>query len=62
VENNLILNAIGWGIEVQSGEKAAATIKNNTILFTWTFKEPGKGAYQGSAVSLQGPPSSTNNI
>ena len=62
IENNLIVNAVGWGIEVQSGEKEAAQIKNNTIVFSWTFKEAGKGAYQGSAISLQGPAVVTNNI
>jgi len=62
VENNLILNAIGWGIEVQSGEKAAATIKNNTILFTWTFKERAKAPTKARRFSLQGPAVVTNNI
>ncbi len=62
IENNLIVNAVGWAIEIKSGLKEPATVRNNTILFTWTFKVPGEGAYQGSAVSAQGPAIITNNI
>jgi hypothetical protein len=62
IENNLIVNAVGWGIEVKSGMTDPATIRHNTIIFTWTFKEPGKGAYQGSAISLQGPATVAGNI
>lgn len=62
IENNLIVNSVGWGVEVQSGNKLPATIRNNTILFTWTFKQPGMGAYQGSSISLQNPALVSGNI
>jgi hypothetical protein len=62
IENNLIINAVGWGVWVKSGQKETATVRNNTIVFTWTFKVPGLGAYQGSAVGVQGPTNVTGNI
>lgn len=66
VENNLIVNGIGWAIDVYTSTgdfaKMSATIKNNTVVFTWTFKEPGKGAYQGTALHLNGPAEVTGNI
>jgi hypothetical protein len=62
IENNLIVNAIGWAISIRMGQKEPATIRNNTMVFTWTYKDPGKGAYQGSPISLSGPALVTNNI
>ncbi len=64
IENNLIVNAVSWGVSVKTltASSAIATVKNNTILFTWTFKEPGLGAYQGSAVAAVGPATITDNI
>ena len=57
VENNLVVNAINFGIKLVSltrDKNLVATVKNNTVLFTMTFKEPGKGAYNGSAIGLTG--------
>ncbi len=53
IENNLFVNAMIYAVRVNSGDpKAVATIRNNTILFTWDNKSPGKGAYRGSAIHL----------
>ncbi len=65
IENNLIVNALGWGVALKGqGETAknAATIRGNTILFTADFKKPGTGGYGGAAVALQGPALVTKNI
>lgn len=64
VENNLVVNAINWGINVNStmDKNAVATVKNNTIAFTMSFKEPGKGAYNGSGLALKGPANVTGNL
>lgn len=65
IENNLVVNAVNWGININSqtaDKQASATIKNNSVLFTFSFKEPGKGAYDGSGIALKGPASVTNNI
>ena len=64
VENNLIMNAYGWGVVINqsSNETAAATVKNNTIVFSQDPKEPGTGRYQGAALAIQGPAVITNNI
>jgi hypothetical protein len=62
IENNLILNSLVWGVVVKSGSTEPATIRNNTILFSWTFKEPGKGGYEGSAVAAMGPAVVSGNI
>ena len=43
-------------------KNAVATIKNNTIMFTWGFKEPGKGAYDGACIRVNGPTNITGNI
>jgi len=66
IENNLILNAIVFGVTIYTNtgdfKTAVATIRNNTILFTWGFKEPGKGAYDGACIRINGPVSISNNI
>jgi hypothetical protein len=66
IENNLILNAIDWGVNVNTDtgdfKKMVATIKNNTILFSWCMKAPGSGRYSGAAINLRGPANITNNI
>ncbi|MDQ3266225.1 MAG: right-handed parallel beta-helix repeat-containing protein [Myxococcota bacterium] len=63
VENNLILNAITWGVAIlSSSEKTPATVRNNTILFTWDPRAAGKGGYRGSAVSLGGPAVVSGNL
>ncbi len=66
IENNLIFNSMIFAVSIYTNtgdfSKATATIKNNTILFTWGFKEPGKGAYDGACVHLNGPAVVTNNI
>lgn len=65
VENNLIVNSVNWGINVNTltaDKHIAATIKNNTIAFNMGFKEPGKGAYTGSGIGLKGNGVLTNNI
>lgn len=64
IENNLVVNAVNWGVNINSTmDKAAfATIKNNTIAFTMAFKEPGKGAYNGSGLALKGSAAVTNNL
>ena len=66
IENNLIFNSIVFGISIYTNTgdflKATATIKDNTILYTWGFKEPGKGGYNGACVHINGPTVVTNNI
>ncbi len=66
IENNLIFNSIIFGISIYTNTgdfgKAVATIKDNTILYTWGFKEPGKGAYDGACIQINGPTTVTNNI
>ncbi|MFN0138250.1 MAG: right-handed parallel beta-helix repeat-containing protein [Phycisphaerae bacterium] len=55
IENNLFLNALIFAVKVNAnlGDlKAVTGIRNNTILFTWDNKTPGKGAYRGSAIHL----------
>lgn len=55
IENNVIVNAITFGIDIsQHGSyKQPVIIKNNTILFTQTYKAKGKGGYAGSAIGLR---------
>ncbi len=64
VENNLVLNAFGWGVVVYQSSKdtSTATVRNNTITFAQDPKEAGKGRYQGAALAIQGPSVVTNNI
>lgn len=53
LENNLFVNALVYAVRVNSGDpKAVASIKNNTILFSWDNKSPGKGSFRGSAIHL----------
>jgi hypothetical protein len=56
LENNLVVNAVNWGININSttDKQAVAVVKNNTIAFTMSFKEPGKSAYNGSGLALKG--------
>jgi hypothetical protein len=61
IENNLILNPMIFGIAILTGD-TPAVIKNNTLLFGWGFKEPGKGAYDGALIMLRGAATITNNI
>jgi hypothetical protein len=66
IENNLILNAMIFAVSIYTNtgdfKNATATIKDNTIIFTWGFKVPGKGAYDGACVQVNGPVNITNNI
>lgn len=64
LENNLVVNAVNWGININSttDKQAVATVKNNTIAFTFSFKEPGKGQYDGSGIGLKGHGKVTDNI
>lgn len=66
IENNLILNAMIFGVSIYTNtgdfKNVVATVKNNTILFTWGFKVPGKGAYDGACIRINGPTNATNNI
>ncbi len=64
IENNLVVNAVNWGINVNSttDKGAVAVVKNNTVAFTMAFKEPGKGAYNGSALALKASASVSNNL
>jgi hypothetical protein len=59
IENNIVINAIDWGITIASasGEwgKTPARLAHNTVLFTWDVDSPGKGSYRGSAIALRGP-------
>ncbi|MFO1076946.1 MAG: right-handed parallel beta-helix repeat-containing protein [Planctomycetota bacterium] len=55
IENNLFLNAMIFAVKVNANSadaKATTAIRNNTILFTWDNKSPGKGAFRGSAIHL----------
>ncbi len=65
-ENNLILNALGWGIVVNGSSndwaKIPTVIKNNTVLFSQDERKPGAGGYAGAAIALKGPATVTNNI
>jgi hypothetical protein len=64
IENNLVVNAVNWGININStsDKQAVATVKNNTIAFTMSFKEPGKGAYNGSGLALKASANVTGNL
>jgi hypothetical protein len=66
IENNLILNSIVFAVTIYTNtgdfKNAVATIKNNTIMFTWGFKEPGKGAYDGACIRVNGPTNITGNL
>jgi len=66
IENNLIFNSMIFGVSIYTNtgdfSKTVATIKDNTILYTWGFKQPGKGAYDGACVHINGPTVVTNNI
>lgn len=55
LENNLFVNALVYAVQVNANladPKAVATIKDNTILFAWDNKSPGKGSYRGSGIHL----------
>lgn len=66
IVNNLVVNAMGWGIVVTGSggdtHKAQAVLENNTVLFTWDVDKPGGGGYPGSALALRGPARLTANI
>lgn len=64
VENNLILNAYGWGLVINqsSNETGAATVKNNTIAFSQDPKQAGTGRYQGAAMAIKAPAIIANNV
>ena len=65
IENNLILNAMGWGVVINSNSaeaKSVATIRNNTIAFSQADRAPGEGGYPGAALAIKGPATITNNI
>jgi hypothetical protein len=62
VENNLVVNAMIFGVSIYTIGDQPAIVRNNTLLFGWGFKEPGKGAYDGALVSVKGPAIITNNI
>lgn len=65
IENNLILNAMTWGVVVNNNSaeaKSIATVRNNTIAFTWDDRAAGLGGYQGAALAIKGPATITNNI
>lgn len=64
VENNLIVNSVNWGVNINStsDKQAVATVKNNTIAFTWDFKKPGAGGYPGAALGVKGHATITQNI
>lgn len=64
IENNLVVNAVNWGININSttDKQAVAVVKNNTIAFTMSFKEPGQGAYNGSGLALKAHATVTGNI
>ncbi|MBL8900794.1 MAG: hypothetical protein JNM84_24395, partial [Planctomycetes bacterium] len=53
IENNLFVNALVFAVKVNGSDpKAVALIKDNTILFTWDNKSPGKGSFRGSGIYL----------
>ncbi|MBI3854557.1 MAG: right-handed parallel beta-helix repeat-containing protein [Planctomycetes bacterium] len=62
VENNLVVNALIFGVAIYTGGDAPALIRNNTLLFGWGFKVPGKGAYDGALIKVNGPVNITNNL
>lgn len=64
IENNLIVNAVNWGININStsDKSAVAQVKNNSILFTMSFKDPGQGAYNGSGLALKGSANVVGNL
>lgn len=65
IENNLIVNALLWGVVVNFSSNTAnvpAIIRNNTIAFAQDEKVPGKGGYRGAAVAVKGAATITNNI
>lgn len=64
IENNLVVNAVNWGVVINSttDKHAVSEVKNNTIAFTMSFKEPGKGAYNGSGLALKGHAKVVDNI
>ncbi|HZE96331.1 MAG TPA: right-handed parallel beta-helix repeat-containing protein [Planctomycetota bacterium] len=62
IENNLVVNSLIFGISIYTQGDAPAVIKNNTLLFGWGFKVPGKGAYDGALIKVNGPCTITNNI
>lgn len=65
IENNLILNALVWGVVVNNSSNegtSAATVRNNTIAFSQDDRKPGAGGYAGAAVAVKGPATLANNI
>lgn len=66
VRNNLVLNALDWGVTVTTSvgpfARQAAEIERNTILFSWDLQKPGGGGYGGAAIALRGSARITRNI
>ncbi|MDP1825773.1 MAG: right-handed parallel beta-helix repeat-containing protein [Archangium sp.] len=65
LENNLVLNALVWGVVINSNSaeaKSVATVKNNTIAFSYDDRAAGKGGYAGAAIAVKGAANISNNI
>ena len=66
IENNVVVNAIVWGIVVTGAvhglERDPAVVRGNTVLFSWDTEKPGAGGYGGSAIALRGPAIVADNV
>ncbi len=62
IENNLVVNSLIFGVAIYTQGNEPAVIRNNTLVFGWGFKQPGKGAYDGALIKVNGPTTITNNI
>jgi hypothetical protein len=68
IENNVFLNVFGEAVKLSNlpgqnpDSKIPATIKNNTFVWSWCDRAPGKGRYSGAGIAMGGHANISQNI
>ncbi|HEX7898562.1 MAG TPA: right-handed parallel beta-helix repeat-containing protein [Planctomycetota bacterium] len=63
IENNLFMNTFDTAVKVNGTATApVTTIKNNTFVWSWCDRAPGKGRYSGAGIQMGAPCNITGNI
>ncbi len=68
IENNLFMNTFNAGLTINglppanADAKKPAIVKNNTFLWSWDDRAPGKGRFSGAGIYMTGPATIDHNI